>query len=54
MNWAGITLIVIYSLSLGISLTQHGKQREDKHNFWTSLISTLIVLFLIYKTGAFN
>lgn len=54
MNWAGITLIVLYSLNLGVNLTQHGKEKEGKYNFWVALFSTGITMFLIYKTGAFN
>lgn len=54
MNWAGITLIVIYALSLGVNLQQHGQPKEGKHSFWVALVSTGIVMFLIYMAGGFS
>jgi len=54
LNWAGITLIVLYAANLGIVLSKDGEPREGKNSFLSSLISTLIILFLIYKAGGFS
>ncbi len=49
MNGWFLTILIIYVLSLGTILSQHGKRRDGKHNFWTSLIVTLLLIFVIYK-----
>ncbi len=47
-----ITIIVLYALSLGVNLANHGKKRGDKYNFWSSLI-VCILLFMLLKSGGF-
>ena len=42
-----IILLGFIFLGLGISLANHGKSRSDE-NFVVSLISTIILLFLLY------
>lgn len=51
---ASIIILVFYAISLGISLANHGKEKEGKENFWTSLISVSIMLYLMYLAGTFN
>ena len=52
--WAIITLVVIWCIGLGISLAKHGEEREDKHNFWYTLIGVLFEIWLLYKAGLFD
>ena len=33
----------------GITLGKHGKPQDGTHNFWISLITVGIFIFLIYK-----
>lgn len=47
MNGYFIAILVIEILGLGIHLAKHGEPRNDKYNFWLSLISTAINIFLI-------
>ena len=47
MNGYFIAILVIEILGLGIHLARHGEPRNDKYNFWLSLISTAINIFLI-------
>lgn len=47
-----ITIIVLYALSLGVNLANHGEKREGKYNFWSSLI-VCILLFTLLKSGGF-
>ena len=49
MNGWFIAVIIIYVLSLGITLGKHGKPQEGTHNFWVSLITVGIFVFLVYK-----
>ena len=54
MNYYFIAALILYVMNLGINLTRNGEPREDKYNFFTSLISSLIVIVLMYlaiKTG---
>lgn len=51
MNWATITLIILLTMSVTINLSKHGTKGEREYNFWTSLISALLQLWLIYKSG---
>lgn len=54
MNIYIIIYLLLNALSLGITMEKHGKERTGKENFWTSLISFLIILWLLYKAGLFN
>ena len=47
MNWYFITICILYALSLGVTLAQHGKPKEGKQNFWLSLFTIILQLFLI-------
>lgn len=49
-----IVYIVLSCLSLGISLKEHGEPKEGINNFWTSLLGTAIVYFILYKGGFFS
>ena len=51
MNWVGVTLLCLMTLSLGMDLVRHGQKKTGKHNFWSSLLATLIVLTIYYFGG---
>ena len=42
------------SISLLINANQHGKLKEDNHNFWVSLLSAVIMIGLILWALNFN
>jgi multisubunit Na+/H+ antiporter MnhC subunit len=50
--WPVYTYLVIILIGLGITLAKHGDY--IKINFWTTLISTSITIYLLYKGGFFN
>lgn len=52
MIWPVYTYLVIMLIGLGVALAKHGEY--TKINFWYTLISTSIILFLLYKGGFFN
>lgn len=45
-------IIVLYGLNLGINLSKHGEVRNDKYNFWSSLLAFVIV-FAVLRWGGF-
>ena len=47
-----IIVVAWYALSLGVNLANHGKKREDKYSFWSSLI-VCVLLFALLKWGGF-
>ena len=54
MNWPQITLIILYTLSLGISIERHGKNKTGRYNFWIDLIASIIVFTILYIGGFFK
>ena len=49
-----LILIGLHVLGFGISLADHGKPKKGTHNVWYSIISSALVMFLLYKSGFFN
>lgn len=52
--WASIIILVLYVMNLGIHLAKHNEPKGGKYNFWNNLISTAIILYLLYCAGAFD
>lgn len=50
---AKIILISLMILGLGINIGEHGKERKPT-NAWTSLISFIVIIVLLYYAGFFN
>ena len=51
MNAARIIMIVLFSMDLGINLVKHKEKKDATYNFWTSLISTIIMVVILYFGG---
>ena len=52
---ATIILLALNAMSLGMNLAKHGEnKKEEKHNFWASLIATAIMITLYYYAGLFD
>lgn len=49
-----LIVIALFALSLGMSLADDGKVKTRKESFCTSLVSTGIMLFLLYWGGFFR
>ena len=49
-----IAMIALYMISLGVSLSEHGKKTIKTENFLTSLISVSIQLTLLWWGGFFG
>ena len=47
MNWYFIAILALEVFGMGINLAKHGEDKDGKYNFWLSLSSTVINLFLI-------
>jgi len=52
MMWAVITYLVLTGIGLVVAMFRHGDCYE--FNFWSTLISTLVSLFLLYEGGFFS
>lgn len=48
-----IIIVVMYILSLGVSLANHGEVKTSKTSFGSSLLGTIINLGLLYWGGFF-
>lgn len=46
MNWYFITLVILNLLGLGIALEQHGTTEVRRNNFFVSLFTTALGVFL--------
>ncbi len=53
MKMPQIVLIVLFCLSLGISMAKHGQEETKKHNFFTSLVSVAIEVSILIWGGFF-
>lgn len=49
-----IIMLIIYGTNIGISLVVHGKPREGKHSFWTTLIGTGLSAWILSTGGFFG
>lgn len=46
-------LLALSFIGLGVAMAKHGEERPP-HNFWITLISTLIEWWLFYEAGLFT
>ena len=49
-----IIYILLTLVGLFVVANKHGKQKEEKHNFWISLFVSCLIYFLLYKGGFFD
>lgn len=47
-----IIVIILLSLNLLLNLVGHGRNKEEKYNFWVALVDTFVWV-LILKGGGF-
>lgn len=52
MHWPQITMIVLYSLAIGITMVTHGQTKVT--NFWATSIAAALELWLLYEGGFFS
>lgn len=49
-----IIILVLYVLTIGISLAEHGKEKKGKESFFTTAIGVSIQMALLYWGGFFS
>lgn len=54
MGLQQIAIIVLYTVSFGIMLAEHGKPKRGKENAWISLLSLIIIFSLLISGGFFK
>ena len=47
-------MIILFCLGIGIEMSRHGQQRNDKYNFFTSLVAVGIQVGILIWGGFFN
>lgn len=53
MIWIIAYLALVFT-GIGIHAAKHGEPKEGHYSFWTTLFSSALVLFLLYKGNFFN
>ena len=54
MSIYAIIYLVLSAIGLLIAANKHGKAEKETHNFWVTLISTSLVIWLLYSGGFFD
>lgn len=54
MGWPEYTYLALTVLGLGYVTAKHGQPKEDGYNVVTSLVTTAVVLFLLWWGGFFS
>jgi hypothetical protein len=54
MGFPQVVVIVLYSLSLGMSFMQHGKPKTGKYDAWGTLFATIIMILILNWGGFFK
>ncbi len=49
-----LIMLVLMTVALGISLSEHGQERRGTKNFFTDLIATIISFGLLWWGGFFT
>lgn len=53
MIWP-LVYLAITILGIGVALGEHGKPKKGEHNFWVTLVASLIICWVLYRGGFFN
>ncbi len=51
LEWPQVTMAIFFAIEFGFQIARHGKPREGEHNFFTSMIATGLVVWLLYAGG---
>lgn len=49
-----LILLFLFTLNLGVRIAKHGKIEEKRENANYAILSFLIIMWLLYKSGFFN
>lgn len=49
-----ILFVLLMMLGLGVVLAKHGQYKNEKYNFWVSLISCVLQVLLLWGGGFFS
>ena len=50
MNIWFIVYLALSAMGLGINLAKHGEPKDEKYNFWVSLIRSVIYTGIVYMS----
>lgn len=49
-----LIMVILFVADVAINLALHGEKSNKEYNFWVSLISVSIEVFILYKGGFFG
>jgi hypothetical protein len=49
-----ITILVLFLIALLINANQHGKQKNEKYNFWKILFSVFVWILILHWGNFFK
>lgn len=54
MGWPQIVMIIAMAFNLCMNMIKHGEDRDEKYNFWVSLISCALQCVILFAGGFFG
>lgn len=54
MGWPQYVYMALTLIGLGVILSEHGKPKTGRHNFWFMSFVTAFIYFLLYSGGFFK
>ena len=54
LHWPQITYLILVFLGTGISIERHGRPKTGHENCGLTILSVVIVMFLLYQGGFFS
>ena len=54
MSWQQIVMIIWIAMGIGIGIVQHGKPKQGYYNIWIDLISTTLMVYVLWSGGFWN
>ena len=49
-----ITILTMIAINLLLSAHLHGKEKQEKHNFWVKFINAIILISILYWGNFFK
>jgi len=51
MKWPQIVIIALYAATLAIEAHNHGKPKDQKHNFFLTAVAVALNVWILYCGG---
>lgn len=54
MGWPQYVYLALTFMGMGVCLVKDGERRDGKYSFWSSLLSSAFILWVLYVGGFFG